>query len=280
MLRTVQERSTRTSPSSPSSARRRSTGERARAARPRGGARREAEPAHALDRAASRCGTAQSDFGPTTREPVPLGPERGLRPVGDADRAEDARQVRLHRLLADRELARDQLVRQALARPSRAPRARARRGRRAASRPRAPGAAPGRRAGRAAPRRARRRAPRARARRARRPSAGSRPRRRRARARICSRSENDVRTTTATRGCASAIRRVASMPSSTGISRSISTTSGPLLRAERDGLLAVRGGADELDVVERRRRGARSPVRTTAWSSAMRSRIIGAAPPA
>src|SRR5688572_2077264 len=46
-------------------------------------------------------------------EPVPLGPQRSLRPVGDPDRAEDARQVRLHGLLADRELARDQLVRKA-----------------------------------------------------------------------------------------------------------------------------------------------------------------------
>jgi hypothetical protein len=45
---------------------------------------------------------------------VSLGPERRLCPVGDADHAEDLRQVRLHRLLADRELARDQLVRKAL----------------------------------------------------------------------------------------------------------------------------------------------------------------------
>ena len=55
---------------------------------------------------------------------------------------------------------------------------------------------------------------------------------------------------------------------------------GLVLRAQADGLLAVRRGADELDVVERRRPGAGGPVRTTAWSSAMRSRIIGVAAPA
>ena len=45
---------------------------------------------------------------------VALGPQRGLRAVGDADLREDAGQVRLDRLLADLEPARDQLVGQAL----------------------------------------------------------------------------------------------------------------------------------------------------------------------
>ena len=52
-----------------------------------------------------------SVLGPT--DPVPLGPQRRLRPIGDADRPEDAREMGLDRLLADRELARDQLVREA-----------------------------------------------------------------------------------------------------------------------------------------------------------------------
>src|SRR3954452_8141899 len=43
-------------------------------------------------------------------EPVALGPERGLRAVRDADRAEDVRQVRLHGLLADAQAHGDQLV--------------------------------------------------------------------------------------------------------------------------------------------------------------------------
>ena len=117
----------------------------------------------------------------------------------------------------------------------------------------APGAARGRPSGRAGPRRVRRRGSRGRARPARRPSAGTRPRPRRARAGSARWSENDVSTTTATAGCPSAIRRVASIPSRTGISRSISTTSGCCSAHEPDGLLAVLGGADELDVVERRR---------------------------
>ena len=43
-----------------------------------------------------------------------LGPQRGLGAVGDVDGAEDARQVRLDRLLADLEAAGDELVRQPL----------------------------------------------------------------------------------------------------------------------------------------------------------------------
>src|SRR3954464_633446 len=45
---------------------------------------------------------------------VALGPERGLRAVGDIELPEDPRQVRFDRLLADLEPARDQLVWQAL----------------------------------------------------------------------------------------------------------------------------------------------------------------------
>ena len=57
---------------------------------------------------------------------VALGPQRRLGAVGDAELAEDPRQVRLDRLLADLQPARDQLVRQALDAAGRAPRARAR----------------------------------------------------------------------------------------------------------------------------------------------------------
>jgi len=44
-------------------------------------------------------------------QPVALDPEDRLHAIGDADLPEDAREVRLHRLLADPELPRDQLVR-------------------------------------------------------------------------------------------------------------------------------------------------------------------------
>src|SRR5688572_16103388 len=53
-----------------------------------------------------------SVLGPAGRQTVPLGPERGLRAVGDADLSEDARQVCLDRLLADVQAPRDELVRQ------------------------------------------------------------------------------------------------------------------------------------------------------------------------
>src|SRR4051812_10765226 len=45
---------------------------------------------------------------------VALGPQRGLGAVGDVELAEDPRQVRLHRLVADLQLAGDELVGQAL----------------------------------------------------------------------------------------------------------------------------------------------------------------------
>src|SRR4029079_7318081 len=47
-------------------------------------------------------------------EPLPLDPQHSLHVVGDVDLAKDARQVRLDGLLADPELPRDQLVRQAV----------------------------------------------------------------------------------------------------------------------------------------------------------------------
>ena len=72
-------------------------------------------------------------------------------------------------------------------------------------------------------------------------------------------SENEVSTRTATCGASATIARVASMPSSTGISRSISTTSGSAARAELDRLRPVGRGTDELQI---RLRGddAREPV--------------------
>src|SRR5262249_11908376 len=51
---------------------------------------------------------------PPRGEPAALGPQRGLRAVGHAERAEDRGQVRLDRLLADLQAPRDQLVGQAL----------------------------------------------------------------------------------------------------------------------------------------------------------------------
>ena len=93
----------------------------------------------------------------TRRQTVALSPERGLRAVGHAELAEDAREVRLDGLLADLQPPRDELVRQSRRRSARAPRARAGRAARSAS------ARPGSRSarappwGRAASRRARRR---------------------------------------------------------------------------------------------------------------------------
>ena len=81
-------------------------------------------------------------------------------------------------------------------------------------------------------------------------------------------------TTTCTSGCAAISRRVASTPSSTGIDRSISTTSGAVARDELHRLLAVGGRPDEFDVVGGRRAAVRGRVRTTAWSSTTRTRII------
>src|SRR3954453_6822048 len=71
---------------------------------------------------AQRRSRSQLDVRPTTRpvcwtwllrlraEVVTLCPQRGLGPIGDADLSENAREVRLDGLLADLELACDQLV--------------------------------------------------------------------------------------------------------------------------------------------------------------------------
>ena len=63
-----------------------------------------------------------------------------------------------------------------------------------------------------------------------------------------SRSENEVRITTCGLGARPAMRRVASIPSMSGIERSISTTSGRV-GDDVDGLRAAGGRADDLDVV-------------------------------
>ena len=68
-----------------------------------------------------------------------------------------------------------------------------------------------------------------------------------------------MRITTATSGWDSRIRRVAAIPSSSGISRSMRTTSGSLLPAQRRPPRPVRRRADELDVLERREAAARAP---------------------
>src|SRR3954466_4894616 len=47
-------------------------------------------------------------------EAMALGPQRRLRAVGDVELAEDPREVRLHRLVADLQPARDELVREPL----------------------------------------------------------------------------------------------------------------------------------------------------------------------
>src|SRR5215470_14078503 len=64
------------------------------------------------------CRTARDrrkpDEGPTTsvtEDPVPLGPESRLCPVGYPDPLEELREMALHRLLADTELPRHLLVR-------------------------------------------------------------------------------------------------------------------------------------------------------------------------
>ena len=88
--------------------------------------RRHGEVAAAAARPAAQRSPSELSQSPTRPETPPrlrprraqtrlsLGPERGLRSVGHADLLEDAGEVRLHGLLADPELARDQLVRQAL----------------------------------------------------------------------------------------------------------------------------------------------------------------------
>ena len=97
--------------------------------------------------------------------------------------------------------------------------------------------------------------------------------------RIRSRSENEVRTTTATPGCAARILLVASIPSSTGISRSISTTSGSR-SAQSDTASSPSAAAPTSSTPANVARSCVSPARTTAWSSATTTRITAPAPPA
>ena len=82
---------------------------RAAKAPPRGTAASRSSPFERhRPRACPRTGSPRnrtSVLGLARREAVPLRPERRLRAVGDADLPEDARQVRLHRLLADRRAA-------------------------------------------------------------------------------------------------------------------------------------------------------------------------------
>ena len=82
-----------------------------------------------------------------------------------------------------------------------------------------------------------------------------------------SRSENAVKTTTLTSGSAARIRRVASMPSRSGISRSIRTTSG---RAEPARAVASTppAAAPTTSTCSRSSSSCRRPARTTGWSSA------------
>ena len=60
-----------------------------------------------------------------------------------------------------------------------------------------------------------------------------------------------VSITTRGAGCRPVMNRVASMPSSSGIWMSMITTSGLGLGDDVDGVLAVGGGADDLEAVER-----------------------------
>ena len=166
--------------------------------------------------------------------------------------AVDARQMRLHGLLADRQRARDQLVRE----PLRDHRQHLRSRSESASAAPAPGSRAEERTGglrverRLAARRGLDRASqlgglrvlqqvpgRTGVERAQDPLA------------VRERGEDDDRDVRAARPGSSV---VASIPSSTGISRSISTTSGCALGADRHRLLAVRRGSDELDARERR----------------------------
>ena len=208
-------------------------------------------------RAASYRGGSWPSPGCTSADLV--GQDHGLHPVAQAELGEDVADVGLHGRLADDELggdlavgqpARHQLEHVALARRQDLQGVARRRRRRGA----APGEVldePARRATGPAGRRRRRR-PRCRA--AARPAGVSLSRKPLAPARSASKtysSRSNV-VTTRTRGAPSPearIRRVASMPSSTGMRTSISTTSGRSAAAERDGLLAVGGLADDVDAV-------------------------------
>src|SRR5436190_8849092 len=87
-----------------------------------------------------------------------------------------------------------------------------------------------------------------------------------------SRSENDVSTTTTASGSSERTRLIASMPSTLGIERSISTTSGLCSRH----ISTASAPSAAVPTTSRSPAVASSwdtPVRTTAWSSARRIRI-------
>ena len=92
----------------------------------------------------------------------------------------------------------------------------------------------------------------------------------------CSSSSNVVRTTTRTAAsCGSAvIRRVAVRPSTSGMLRSISTTSGRSSRARATAVPPL-GASPTIVMSSADSRSIRKPARTSAWSSASSTRIIG-----
>src|SRR5213076_112 len=89
-------------------------------------------------------------------------------------------------------------------------------------------------------------------------------------------SPNVVRINTRVAGCAATMRRVAAIPSSTGMRMSISTTSGRSRRASvtasspspASPTTVVSGSVSKI---------FRRPTRTSAWSSAIRTVVIGSA---
>ena len=208
-------------------------------------------------------------------EPVRVGVVDRLGAVAGADLGEHVVDVGLDRRLADDERRRDLAVRQpggdqredlGLARGELVGQARRRamaaagrrRWRRRAGRSGRPGRAP--------PGGRRRRGWRGRSRRCRRPWSDSRARPRWSASRIEASSAWVVSTTISVSGCAARIRRVASTPSTPGMRRSISTTSGRWRAASATAsspsvaaATGVMSGAASSSVI--------SPSRTSAWSS-------------
>ena len=91
-------------------------------------------------------------------------------------------------------------------------------------------------------------------------------------------SLKDVRTSTSTPMSRAWICRIAVTPSTFGIWRSISTTSGRSRLDHLERLLAVLGVPDHQDVVGAASSSDSSPARIMAWSSTMTTRIGGASP--
>ena len=80
-------------------------------------------------------------------------------------------------------------------------------------------------------------------------------------------------TRTPARAGSAAIRRVAARPSTPGIRMSISTTSGPSSRGQPDRLRRRRAASPTTSMSACASSSARNPARTSAWSSASRTRI-------